>query len=101
MAAYEYDQSLLWVIVAVAGFLVTFILAKMRVVTHANIVKFCTWVSAIVAAIIALNAESSSSSAVVGILGRFAVFALCWIIFGLIITLGANFGLDKASRPDK
>lgn len=100
MSAYttEGGGGLAWV--GVAGFAIGFILAKLKIVADANVTKFATWASCIVAAYVALAADTPTANSFTSLVGRLGIFVIVWFVFGLIFTLGLMFGLEKATKAN-
>lgn len=86
-----------WLLIfAVAGFVLSFALAKLRVLTDANVSTFASWTSAIAAGALAVFADGAGGPA--GLFGRIAIFGLVWFCGGLLFTFGAMMGLEKANK---
>lgn len=85
-----------WIAVGAVGFAFGFVLAKLR--AHSNIIKLCSAVSTLVAGAAALLADTSTGSSAVEVLGRLAVFAVVWLMFGIVFTIGAAMGAESGAR---
>ena len=92
------DSGGAWVIMVAASFAVGFVLAKMKALNEANSTQFCTWTSGIVAALVALAADSPTAGAVASVFGRLGIFAIVWLVFGLVFTIGVSMGIEKAGK---
>lgn len=96
MAPSDNDSGITWVILVAASFGIGFALAKMKMVNYTNATRFCTWVSGVVAALVALAADSGNGGA--SELGRLGIFVVVWLAFGLVFTMGVLMGIEKANK---
>ncbi|MDS1141741.1 hypothetical protein RE432_14970 [Pusillimonas sp. SM2304] len=86
-----------WIGLVFFGFVAGYLLAKLKLLSYNNVTRFCTWVSAAVAAVVAMGGVINFSSAI-DIGGRLAIFMLIWLVFGLVFTLGTLLGIEKAEK---
>jgi len=86
-----------WIAIILGGFVIGFILAKLKVLTEENKVNFAAWVSGIVAAVMALGGDLGSVT-LKDIAGRLALFFLLWFFLGIVFALGVLMGVDKATK---
>ena len=86
-----------WWAFAIIGFFIAYGLRKAGLLsTEKSQTIFATWGSAIVAGIFALLADTSS--AVSEFFGRIVIFALVWFLVGIVLTIGIQFGVEKAEK---
>lgn len=90
--------GLLWI--AVAGFIVGFVLAKLKVVTDNNVARFANWAACLVAALAASLADTTASGPLLSMVGRLAIFGIVWFAFSVIFMVGVSLGLEKATKND-
>jgi len=88
-----------WMALGGCAFVVGFVLAKLGVVTHSNCVRWATWISGIVSAVVAVAAADSASNIgdITALAGSLAVFAIVWLVLGLVVSIGMHIGVEKAS----
>lgn len=96
MAYVDEGLGLGWVAIAAVGFMIGFVLAKINVLRNENAATFCTWASTVPAGAIALFASASADSMLINMLGRLAIFAILWFVFGIVFTIGVAMGIEKA-----
>lgn len=88
-----------WIVFAIAGFPLGFVLRKLRLLRDDNAVSVIGWCAAIPAGIFAVGVDGSPSL-IIDILGRVAVFGLVWFIVGLMLGIGLLMGAEAAgSHP--
>ncbi|HEY9279512.1 MAG TPA: hypothetical protein VIP51_05500 [Eoetvoesiella sp.] len=89
-----------WIAITFCGFIVGYVLAKIKVLSDRNSGQFCTWASAIIAAVFAFGGELSTLS-FIQIGGRIAIFVIIWFFFGIVFTLGIAMGMEKAEKVNR
>ncbi|WP_152598744.1 hypothetical protein [Janthinobacterium sp. RA13] len=87
-------------IVGVIGFVLGFLLTKMKVLNDCNASKFATVSSGILAVLMALSADGVATG-FIGWMGRVAIFVLMWFAGGIVFTLGVLLGREKADSQSK
>ena len=97
----ETHENLILVGIVIAGFCIGFVLTKLKLVTSSNIAQFATWSSCLVAAAAALASDSPTSGGLISLFGRLAIFAIVWLSFGLVFTIGLTMGLEKADKSER
>lgn len=92
------DSGIAWIIMFAICFGVGFLLSKMKLLSDANIAKFCTWTSGIIAALVALAADTSSAGMLASSFGRIGIFIIVWFVAGIILTIGVSMGVEKSEK---
>jgi hypothetical protein len=89
-----------WLLIfGIAGFFISFALAKINILNDSNSTKFVTWAPAIPAAVMAIGADISAGG-LSEIFGRLAIFALVWFCGGLLFAFGSAIGTEKAVKKN-
>lgn len=87
-----------WIVIVVAAFIIGYVLAKLKLLTKSNAGKFAAGASAVVAATAAILMDTPEPADWRSIAGRLAVFAIVWVVFGIVFTVGVSWGIEKASK---
>lgn len=100
MSVPEEGLGLGWVAIVFSGFAVGYILSRIKWLSDRNTTTFCTWASAVFAGAIAFG-DGLGDASLITIGGKIALFALIWLVFGLIFTLGVAMGIEKAAESKR
>lgn len=87
-----------WLLIVAAGFLVGYVLAKIRVLRESNASWFANGAALFVAALAAFFADGPSPADWRTIAGKVAIFAIVWVVVGLVFTVGLAWGFEKGSK---
>ena len=84
------------------GFVLAYLLKKFGIIASDDSqIRFVTWVSGIMAAIIAVSSDSSSTSSdLVSLGGKAAIFLITWFFIGIALSVGAAMGTEKADKDN-